>query len=117
MTENISLEQLYEFYIDCISNCGCFLLSLTDDEIEYKVFEEFVIGVHTFLHRDNLIRLLEGGFISKDTLYKSDEIRNKVFLLDNSDQWNILSVRTSHQWREIMKMTDQVFAELDKNKV
>lgn len=109
-----SLDKLYDVYTDTINSCGIFLINESDDEIEYKIFEEFIIGVISFLHWKTLERLNLAGYISKGVEEKSISFRKKVLEIENTNEWNISSVRTSPMWREIMILSDDIRNRLNK---
>ncbi|RWX02279.1 hypothetical protein [Flavobacterium cerinum] len=111
----IPLDKSYDLYIDTINDCGIFLLNKSDEEIEYRIFEEFIIGAHSFLYRGNLEKLNLAGYITKEVMDKSIILRDKVLLLDNTDEWNIFSVRTSKSWRDIMILADEIKDKISKS--
>ena len=97
MTE-MSTEQLYDFYIDTIGRCTSELRNLTNEEIEYNLFEEFDVGVHSFLHDDNLAKLRDGGFIDNETLALYREVRQRWLALQKPS-WSIEEVKTGKSRR------------------
>lgn len=106
--EQITVQALFELYNDTISKCGVYLLYEEDETIEYNIYEDFDIGVHSFLHPDNLQRLYDNGLISIDKLNKSTLLRNKVIALQDSEEWGFENFRTSEKWREIMTLSDEI---------
>lgn len=108
MVEEISITKLMELYLDTIQNCGTYLLSVEDEVIEYNIFEEFDIGVVSFLHRDNLLKLRNSGLISDEVMEKSSELRNLVIGLQETNKWNVEEVRNSSDWRYILELTDEI---------
>ena len=46
--KKISLEELMELYKYTLEKCGTYLLEVEDKIIEYNIFEEFDIGIHTY---------------------------------------------------------------------
>jgi len=110
--EAITDQRLFELYNDTLSKCGMYLFDEEDDVVEYNIFEEFDIGVHSFLHIDSLNRLYKNGFISPNKLTKSITLRDKVIQLQNSNEWAIESFRTSKKWQEILLLCDEIKATL-----
>lgn len=104
----ITDSKLFELYIDTIDRCGIFLLDESDEVVEYNIFEEFDIGVISFLHLDTLKRLLERGYISENKLIKSSLLRDKVMMIQSAGNWSMESFRTSTQWKEIMLLCDEI---------
>lgn len=68
---DISADRLMESYIDTLQKCGTYLLTMSDDDIEYYIFEEFDIGATTFLHDDTLTKLTKADLINKEIAEKA----------------------------------------------
>lgn len=102
------LQNLYEFYNDTLADCGLFLLDATDVDIEYHVFENFIIGVVSALYPPGLKELYDGGLISLEKMEKSISLRNMVLALDNTEEWTILRIRTSDKWKTVMQLCDEI---------
>ena len=97
-----------EFYIDTLEKCGTYLLEMSDEDIEYNIFEEFDVGAISFLHDDTLSKLKEANLITEEISQKSSVLRSNFLLLQNTDLWNIDSVRNSQNWNEILKLSDEI---------
>ena len=108
MQEEILVETLMELYLDTLKKCGMFLVDEDDDIIEYNIFEEFDIGAVSFLHIDSLIKLRNAGLINDEVLAKSDELRKLFIQLQNSNQYDIISVRNSKDWRKLLELSDEI---------
>lgn len=108
--EQITEQKLLEFYNDTLDKCGTFLLDEDDETIEYNIYEEFDIGIHSFFHIDSLQRLYNSGLISADKLNESILLRNKVIELQSTVEWNFEHFKTSKNWKEIMKLSDKIKA-------
>ena len=108
MVEEINIRKLMELYLDTIDKCGMYLLNSDNEVIEYNVFEEFDIGVVSFLHDDNLIRLKKAEIINDKILAKSCLLRDLVMKLQNGDKWNVGAVKNSTEWREILELADEI---------
>ena len=106
--ENISVDNLFGLYIDTINHCGEFLLKSEDEEIGYRIFEEFDIGAISFLHEQNLKILVDEGMIDNATSDLSKELRAKFMKLQGSSIWGVEFVKTSKEWLEIMKLSDKI---------
>jgi hypothetical protein len=104
----ISINKLMEFYVDTLEKCGTNLLKMSDEDIEYNIFEEFDVGAISFLHDDTLSKLKETNLITEEISQKSSVLRSKFLLLQNTDLWNIASVRNSENWNEILKLSDEI---------
>lgn len=108
MDYNINEYQLYDYFVETINSCGNFILTSNDEEIEYNIFEVFDINVHTFLHIDNLNKLLFNKLISEDVYNKSQLIREKYLEIENTDDWSIRGVKNSSAWKDIMDLCDSI---------
>lgn len=108
MKMGISTNKLMEFYIDTLEKCGTYLLKMSDEDIEYNIFEEFDLGVISFLHDDTLSKFKEANLITEEISQKSSVLRSNFMLLQNTDQWNVDSVRNSENWNKILKLSDEI---------
>ena len=106
--EKKSLNQLYELYKDTLNKCGSYLLEESDETIEYNIFEEFDIGIVSFLHEECLRKLFEGGFITNLEMKDALILRETVLDLQISDNWNIKAIKTNKTWREVFKLCDKI---------
>ncbi|MGO4500576.1 hypothetical protein AB4114_32405 [Paenibacillus sp. 2RAB27] len=106
--ESISIEELYELCVDTIKRCGTYLINSDDLVIEYNIFEEFDIGAISFLHTDNLKKLVGEGLISVDIMRKSSTLRNEFLAIQQGKEWNINAVRHSSRWKEILELADEI---------
>lgn len=106
--EEITVEKLFELYTDTLEKCGMYLLDESNETIEYNIFEDFDIGVHSFFHPDNLNILFRNGFISENKLIKSIELRDKIIAIQNSNEWAIEYFRLSPNWKEALSLCDEI---------
>lgn len=106
--EQITEEELLELFNDTLDKCGMYLLMEDDEVIECNIYEDFDIGVHSFLHTDNLQKLYDKRLISLGKLNKSILLRNKVIDLQKLDEWKFENFRTSEKWKEIMMLCDEI---------
>jgi len=104
----LSDDELMEYYIHTLNQCGLFLLNEEDSVVEYRIFEEFDTGAHTFLHGSNLERLHASGYIDQDTMRKSLELRSKVVSLQENGEWNMQAFRGSPNWFEVLLLCDEI---------
>lgn len=100
--------KLNDLFLDTLSKCGLFLLNEDDNKIEYYLFEEFDIGVISFLHDDNLCILFESGLITSEVLRKSSELRRMVLEIQIKDKWNLESVRSTPEWKRLLELADEI---------
>jgi len=106
---SISLEKLYDLYRDTLSKCGLYLLNEDNETVEYNLFEEFDIGVVSFLHEENLKKLLDAGFISSYEMENGLQLRKMVSDLQNKNEWNIKSFRVSGIWMKLLELSDKLY--------
>lgn len=104
----ITDNELFEFYIYSLNKCGLFLLNESDEIIGYNIFEQFDIGATTYLYQDNLNKLKDAGLINNDILKKSLKLREMFFEIQNSDKWNLKSVRISPEWHKLFELCDEI---------
>jgi hypothetical protein len=106
MISSISNEELKQYYLYTLQNCTLDLLNKSDEVIENQIFEEFDAGVITFLHISNLQKLFDAGYITKEILEKSIELRNLVLELQKNGIWNIETFKVSPEWKNILTLSD-----------
>jgi hypothetical protein len=104
----ISDIELMEFYKQTLNNCGLNVLGMTDEDIAYNIFEEFDINAFTFLHSNTLTKLLNAELINKDIFDKSLMLRENFLELQNSNLYNIQSIKHSNKWLELFKLSDEI---------
>lgn len=103
----ISTDQLYDLYLDAVGRCTSEVHNLTDEEIEYYVFEEFDVGAHSFLHDDNLAKLLDARLIDEEMVAISREVRERWLALQKRS-WSIEEVKTKKEWEELFELCDRL---------
>ncbi len=102
----------YEIFKDTLVNCGIFLLDLHDEDIVYHLFEEFDGDSISFLNEIFLTQLLSSGRISRKIVDMSLELSSKFRALENTELWNVKSVKENQKWFEILALSDQIQAML-----
>lgn len=103
----ITIDQLYELYLDTAAKCNSQVTSMKNDELEYNLFEEFDIGVTSFFHDDSLQKLLSAGKINSDAVCLSEEIRRIWFRL-NAETWTADQIRTIPGWKQFFAAGDKL---------
>lgn len=112
----ISVEELMELYVETLANCGTYLLNEDDETIDYNIFEEFDIGVISFLHHDSLNKLLLGKYINTQEMEDSLKLREMVLDIQNNNQWNIESLKSSNNWKKVLVLADNINKSLRERK-
>jgi len=104
------VENRYFEFKHVLEQCGCFLLNSSEDDIEYYIFEEFDIGVRTYMHNEMLQLFLEDGLIDNDIASKCKLLRALfVDIQPNLPEiWNISAVKNHPKWRKILELSDEI---------
>jgi len=105
---NRTVKDLMIDYVDTLKQCGLHLLEMSDEDIGYYIFEEFDGGAISFLHENTLSELKKANLITETVSQKSAELRSKFLALQDTDLWNIDSVKRSKEWREILELSDEI---------
>jgi hypothetical protein len=109
VVKEISLKELDALFIDTLERGSMKLLQENDEEIEYQLFEEFDLGVHSFLHIDSLEKLEEAGFINEEIKTLSLELRElSRQLLDSEMIRNPNTVKTNKDWHKVLELSDRI---------
>ncbi|EKB5971975.1 hypothetical protein OPH27_001352 [Listeria monocytogenes] len=102
----------FDWYIDTLEKSGMFILELSNEEIETFIFEDFIVGVTSFFSKNNLSELKANEIIDEDMEKNTYLLREKVLKIDNTDLWNINSVRQSSEWLDIFRRSDELKRQL-----
>ncbi|EAC2866809.1 hypothetical protein M5073_000008 [Listeria monocytogenes] len=102
----------FDWYIDTLEKSGMFILELSNEEIETFIFEDFIVGVTSFFSKNNLSELKANEIIDEDMEKNAYLLREKVLKIDNTDLWNIISVRQSSEWLDIFRRSDELKRQL-----
>ena len=102
-------QKRYERFVHTLEECGTFLINADDDTIERCIFEDFDIDVRCFLCDSELEFFTDCFMIYEDIRIKCVELRNKaVEAFENDNLRSINAVRASSEWREILKISDEI---------
>lgn len=104
----ISLDKKYELFIETLNQCGEFLLNAKNEDIEYYLFEEFDSNSISFLSKEMLNILLTSNLINAEIYDKSLLLAQKFRDIEGTYLWNINAVKNSKEWKEILKLSDQI---------
>ncbi|EAD0679125.1 hypothetical protein MY47_05890 [Listeria monocytogenes] len=102
----------FDWYIDTLEKSGMFILELSNEEIETFIFEDFIVGVTYFFSKNNLSELKANEIIDEDMEKNTYLLREKVLKIDNTDLWNINSVRQRSEWLDIFRRSDELKRQL-----
>ncbi|MBL1230386.1 hypothetical protein IW492_14220 [Enterococcus sp. BWB1-3] len=106
--KKLSLGEKFDWFIDTLNKSGMFILDLSNEEIETFIFEDLIVGVTSFLSKNNLNELKENELIDEEIEKDAYLLRKKVLNIDNTNLWNIDSVRQSSEWLDIFKISDEL---------
>lgn len=103
----ISVERLYELYIDTSTRCLSSTCSQTDEIMGYDLFEEFDSDVMAFFSDDALERLRKAGKISQEAAVASRRIRQFWIDLDPYS-YRLDEIRSHPKWKQLFTMCDEL---------
>lgn len=110
--KKLTIGGKFDWYIDTLEKSGMFILELSNEEIETFIFEDFIVGVTSFFSKNNLDELKANEIIDEDMEKKAYLLREKVLKIDNTNMWNINSVRQSSEWLDIFRRSDELKRQL-----
>lgn len=108
----INGTERYELFKEAMNHCGKFLLDLSDEDIAYHIFEEFDGDCTSFLNEKNLERLRLSNKITIEIVDMALELSSKFRALENTELWNVSSIRGNERWFEILELSDRIKVEL-----
>lgn len=104
------IEKKYREFKHILKHCGIFLLDSDETDVEYHIFEEFDIGVRTYMYEDMLELFLDNGLIDEEIEKKCKLLRALfVDIQPNYPKlWNIQSVKKHPKWRVVLELSDEI---------
>ena len=102
-------EEFLKRVVDIIDGCGTGLIKMTDDDIDYQLWDNGCI--------DDAIFCLKKGYLEdlKDNWLISEEVFEKCFLLGEkirelncTEKWSVESIRSDKAWQDIMALADEI---------
>lgn len=113
--DRMPVEEMYEWFLETFTNFGTFLLELDDEEVGWRVFEEFDTDAITVLYIDNLKYLLDNKKIDEKILDACLELREKYMLYENINSGisSVHDIKTNPKWRELLELADRIKAMID----
>ncbi|MBC1571294.1 hypothetical protein HCJ25_06420 [Listeria sp. FSL L7-1426] len=110
--KKLTIGGKFDWFIDTLEKSGMFILELSNEEIETFIFEDFIVGVTSFFSKNNLDELKANEIIDADMERKAYLLREKVLKIDNTNLWNINSVRQNSEWLDIFRRSDELKRQL-----
>jgi len=104
----ITVGQSFKQYMLTLSQCSFDTLKLSDELIQHIILEEFIIGCTSFFSEFTLDRLKSEGIIDDIINNKSSLLQKKVMKLDNSNLWNIESIKNALEWKEVLNLSEDI---------
>lgn len=106
------IEKRYMEFKKVLDQCGCFLLDSNEFDVEYHIFEEFDIGVRTYMYEDMLNLFLDNGLIDEKIEKKSKLLRDLFVDIqpNHPELWNVQAVKNHPTWRTILNLSDEIKA-------
>lgn len=108
----ISMQQLFELYLDTLNRCNDETLKKSDEDVEYDILEEFNVGSWSFLHDSTLQKLYEAGLINDELLTLSKELRELTLAIPES-KWTIEYIRIDDQWKQVMNCSSFILNKMN----
>lgn len=110
----ITVEELYEVYIDASRRCLTSTSEQSDEIMAYDIFEEFDVGAYSYFTDEALQRLYDAGMIGDDAFVLSQRIRQ--FWLDlDPYSFELGEIRQHPKWKQLFSMCDELHAILSRN--
>lgn len=106
--QTIHIGKSFELILDTLSQCGSDILKLSDEMIGHYVLEECIIGATSFFNKFTLERLESAGIIDSEISEKTTSLQRKLINLDNTDLWNVQSIKNNPKWKEIMGLSNEI---------
>jgi hypothetical protein len=107
MMKELSLDDLYECYANTTKRITSDLQTLSNEEIEYILFEQFCVDVWSFFHDDNLGKLHTAVMISDKAVLLSQNIRSLWLELEPTAQktsWSTGALKNDPKWSKLLSM-------------
>jgi hypothetical protein len=103
----ISLDELEKWFLDTLMRSSSSVISRDDETIGYNIFEEFDVGVVSYLHDDSLKRLLDNNRINLQMYNLCRRIRSLALALLQK-QREVEFVKKDPGWAEVFSLSDEV---------
>lgn len=82
--------------------------NLSDEELEYKIFEEWAIDYPAALSQYTREVLIDNDIIDRDLSLLSKQLQTKLFELDGGVLWNAKALKTTPEWKEVLRLSDEI---------
>ncbi|EBB5817372.1 hypothetical protein HY13_06830 [Listeria monocytogenes] len=106
--KKLTTEQSFEYYLSSLCMLGIHTINLSDEEIEYKIFEELAIDYPAALSPYTRELLVDNDIIDRELSLLSKQLQTKLFELDGGILWNVKALRTTPEWKEVLRLSDEI---------
>ncbi|HAC4236594.1 TPA_asm: hypothetical protein GZP38_04795 [Listeria monocytogenes] len=106
--KKITTEQSFEYYLSSLCMLGMHTINLSDEEIEYEIFEELAIDYPAALSPYTRELLVDNDIIDRELSLLSKQLQTKLFELDGGILWNVKALRTTPEWKEVLRLSDEI---------
>lgn len=106
--KKLTTEQSFEYYLSSLCMLGMHTINLSDEEIEYEIFEELAIDYPAALSQYTRELLVDNDIIDRELSLLSKQLQTKLFELDGGILWNVKALRTTPEWKEVLRLSDEI---------
>ncbi|MBC1378513.1 hypothetical protein HB840_08300 [Listeria innocua] len=106
--KKLTTEQSFEYYLSSLCMLGMHTINLSDEEIEYEIFEELAIDYPAALSPYTRELLVDNDIIDRKLSLLSKQLQTKLFELDGGFLWNVKALRTTPEWKEVLRLSDEI---------
>ncbi|EAF5857790.1 hypothetical protein AL430_05465 [Listeria monocytogenes] len=106
--KKLTTEQSFEYYLSSLCMLGMHTINLSDEEIEYEIFEELAIDYPAALSPYTRELLVDNDVIDRELSLLSKQLQTKLFELDGGILWNVKALRTTLEWKEVLQLSDEI---------
>ncbi|EFR85881.1 TPA: hypothetical protein ACSZAC_10710 [Listeria monocytogenes] len=106
--KKLTTEQSFEYYLSSLCMLGMHTINLSDEEIEYEIFEELAIDYPAALSPYTRELLVDNDIIDRKLSLLSKQLQTKLFELDGGLLWNVKALRTTPEWKEVLRLSDEI---------
>jgi hypothetical protein len=115
--ENVEMNTANDNFDYTVSLCSSKLLSKSQDEILYDVYEEFDSCSWSFLHENTLNVLLRSKRINEEIFKLASELRElAVNLFDSDIERSVEELKRNEGWKKVVVLCDRII-DLKRNVV
>ncbi|EBF5120233.1 hypothetical protein FH004_15065 [Listeria monocytogenes] len=106
--KKLTTEQSFEYYLSSLCMLGMHTINLSDEEIEYEIFEELAIDYPAALSPYTRELLVDNDIIDRELSLLSKQLQTKLFEFDGGILWNVKALRTTPEWKEVLRLSDEI---------